>query len=102
MNRSDTRSKIPSNINQNQFIDCFKLKMEKLKFNNNGIEIIYKHEFLQDIVPIFFGIKHNEHYDSLEAKPVILKLPFVLFKPIDSINNYQNKDFVFYLFSIYS
>ena len=50
MSRSDTRSKIPSNINQHQFIDFFKLKMGKLKFNNHGIAIIYKHEFLKDIV----------------------------------------------------
>ena len=70
--------------------------MGSLKFNNNGIAIIHKHEVLQDIIPIFFGIKISEKYNIFKEKLVILKLPFVLFKPIDSINNYQNKDFVFY------
>ena len=96
MNRSDTRLKIPSNINQNQFINFFKLKMGKLKFNKNGIAIIYKDEFLQDIIPVFFGIKYNQNPNSYGEQPVILKVPFVLFKPIDSIDNYQNKDFIFY------
>ena len=96
MNRSDTRSKIPSNINQDQFTDFFKIKMGQIKFNKNGIAIIYKHNFLQDIIPVFFGIKYNQNSDSFEEKPVIHKQPFVLFKPIDSINNYQNKDFIFY------
>ena len=96
MSRSDTRFNIPSNINRNQFIDFFKLKMGKLKFNNNGIAIIHKHEVLQDIIPIFFGIRSSKKYNIFEEKPVILKLPFVLFKPIDFINNYQNKDCVFY------
>ena len=54
MSRSDTKLKIPSNINQNQFINFVKLKMGNLKFNKNGIVIIHKHEFLQDIIPIFF------------------------------------------------
>ena len=96
MNRSDTRLKIPSNINQNQFIDLFKLKIGKLKFNKNGIAIIYKDEFLQDIIPVFFCIKYNQNPNRYREQPVILKVPFVFFKPIDSIDNYQNKDFIFY------
>ena len=96
MNRSDTRSKIPSNINQSQPNELFKFKMGQLKFNNNGIAIIYKHEVLQDIIPIFFGIRRSEKDNIFEENPVILKLPFVLFKSIDSINIYQNKDFIFY------
>ena len=70
--------------------------MGKLKFNKNGIAIIFKDEFLQDIIPVFFGIKYNQNTDSYGEQPVILKVPFVLFKPIDSIDNYQNKDFIFY------
>ena len=96
MSRSDSRLKIPSNINQSQTNELFKLKMGKFKFNNNGIAIIYKHVFLQDIIRGFFGIKYNQNSDSFEEKPVIHKPPFVLFKPIDSINNSQNKDFIFY------
>ena len=97
MNRSDTRVKNPSNINQDQTNELFKFKMGQLRFNNNGIAIIHKQKSSQDIIPIFFGIKHNnENYDTFEQKAIIFKFPFVLFKPIDSINNYQNKDFIFY------
>ena len=94
MSRSDTRLKFPSNIDQVN--ENYKIKMGQLNFNKNGIAIIYKHEFLQDIIPVFFGIKYNQNSDSFEENPVIHKSPFLLFKPIDSINNYQNKDFVFY------
>ena len=32
----------------------------------------------------------------LKEKPITLKLPFVLFKPIDSFNIYNNETFIFY------
>ena len=39
--------------------------MGQLRFNDNGIAIIHKHEFLQDIIPVFFGIKYNQNSDSI-------------------------------------
>ena len=94
---SNTRSNILSNINQNQSNEFFKIKIGRLNFNDNKIAIIYKHESLHKIIPIFFGIKHyNENYDTFEEKPIIFKFQFVLFKPIDSINIYKNKMFIFY------
>ena len=90
---SNTRS----NINQNQGNVFLKKKTGRLNFNDNGIAIICKLESSQEIIPIFFGIKHNnENYDTFEEKLIILKIPFVLFKPIDSFNIYKNKRFIFY------
>ena len=48
-----------------------------------------------------FYIRCNVKDNMFDKKPVILKLPFVLFKPIDSTNIYKNKDFIFYYSTIY-
>ena len=98
MSRSDTRSNILSNINQNQGNVFKKKKTGRLNFNDNGIAIICKLESSQEIIPIFFGIKYNnnEDYDIFEQQTIILKIPFVLFKPINSFNIYKNKSFIFY------
>ena len=92
MNRSNTGSNILSNINYNQTNEVFKKKIGQLNFNNNLIAIIHKQNSSIEIIPLFVGIKHkyNESYDTFEQKPVIPKPPFVLFKPIDSIDFYKN------------
>ena len=104
MSRSDTRSKIPSNINQSQTNEFFKMKIGQLNFNNNGIAIIHKQESSQEIIPLFFGIKqnNNESYDTLKEKPIIFKFPFVLFKPIDSIDIYKIKCLYFIILQFIS
>ena len=63
MSRSDTRSNILSNINQNPVNEFIKIKIGPLKFNKNGIAIIYKQEPMHTIVPIFFGIRDNNDYN---------------------------------------
>ena len=96
MNRSDTKS----NINQIQINEFIKIKTKQLRFNKNGIAILYK-EYLQNIAPIFFGIKlDNEYYDTYIQKNIIFKSPFVLFKPNDSIYIYKDKWFIFYYYLI--
>ena len=52
MSRSDTRSNIIQ-YQDNKFITT---QTGQLKFNNNGIAIIYKHGAIEKIIPIFFGI----------------------------------------------
>ena len=65
MSRSDTRS----NIIQYQDNKFIKTQIGPLKFNNNGIAIIYKHESLQSIIPIIFGIKNRYNiYDTYLEK----------------------------------
>ena len=76
----------------------FLKRKRRLNFNDNGIAIICKFESSQEIIPICFGIKHNnnEEYDIFEQQTIIFKFPFVLFTPIDSFNIYKNKMFIFY------
>ena len=80
------------------------MKTGPLRFNKNGIAIIYKnkYEYLQNIAPIFFGIKnHNgELNDTFLDKHIIFKPLFVLFKPQDSIDQYKDILFIFYYFII--
>ena len=103
MNRSNTLSDILSNIHQNKTNEFFKMKIGQLNFNNNKKAIIHKQESSQEIISLFFNIKqnNNNNYDTFEEKSIIFIFPFVLFKPIDSINMYKNKMFIFYYSPIY-
>ena len=72
-----------------------------LNFNDNGIAIIIKHEPLQYMIPLFFGIEFNSENNYIyKEKHIIYKQPFVLFKPKDSIDFYKNKRFIFYYFLV--
>ena len=93
MSRSDTRT----NINQNQSNEFIKTQTGPIEFNTNGIAIIYKHESVQSIIPIFFGIKNRYNiYDTYLEKQIIYKSPFVLFKPQDSLYQYNDNWLIFH------
>ena len=95
MSRSDTRS----NIIQYQDNKFIKTQTGPLKFNNNGIAIIYKHGAIEKIIPIFFAIKNRyDIYNTFLEKQIIYKSPFVLFKPQDSLNQYNDKWFIFHYY----
>ena len=80
------------------------MKTGPLRLNINTIAIIYKnkYEYIQNIAPIFFGIKtHNDEInDTFLEKHIIFKPPFVFFIPQDSIDQYKEKWFIFYYFII--
>ena len=100
MNRYDTMfntlSNILSNINLNQSNEIL-FKIRWLQFDNNTIAIICKLESSQEMISIFFGIKHkNTNYNTFEENVIIFKFPFVLFTPNDSIDIYKYKLFLFY------
>ena len=70
MSISDTRS----NIIQYQHNKFIKTQTGPLKFNNNKIAIIYKHEAIEKIIPIFFGIKNRyDIYNTFLDKQIIYK-----------------------------